>query len=62
MLNVRFDLSGVLNLRSASRQRLLLTARELGLLSLPEGGGYFDWDLTYIIDGKTVNKLFAPIS
>ncbi|KAK0474891.1 hypothetical protein IW261DRAFT_532142 [Armillaria novae-zelandiae] len=34
----------------ASRQRLLKTAREMGLLCVPEGGGYYDWDLTYIID------------
>jgi hypothetical protein len=36
----------------ASRQRLLLAARELNMMCVPEGGGNGDWDLTYIVDGK----------
>ena len=35
----------------ASRQRLLLTARNMSMLCVPEGGMNYDWDLTYIIDG-----------
>ena len=37
---------------SASRQRLLLAARELSMLCVPEGGMNYDWDLTYITDGE----------
>ncbi|KAG5220285.1 amidohydrolase [Salix suchowensis] len=36
----------------ASRQRLLLEARNLSMLCVPEGGMNQDWDLTYIVDGK----------
>ncbi len=32
-------------------------ARDMGLLCVPEGGGYYDWDLTYIIDGQRVPLL-----
>ncbi|KAK0227971.1 hypothetical protein IW262DRAFT_568411 [Armillaria fumosa] len=46
----------------ASRQRLLKTAREMGLLCVPEGGGYYDWDLTYIIDGMTTVEHAFPVS
>jgi hypothetical protein len=35
----------------ASRQMLLLAARELNMLCVPEGGMNSDWDLTYIADG-----------
>ncbi|KIY66625.1 composite domain of metallo-dependent hydrolase [Cylindrobasidium torrendii FP15055 ss-10] len=44
----------------ASRQRLLRTAKELGMICVPEGGGYFDWDLTYIIDGMTTVEHSMP--
>lgn len=37
---------------SASRQRLLLAARNMSMLCFPEGGMNYDWDLTYIVDGK----------
>ncbi|KAF9501145.1 hypothetical protein BDN71DRAFT_1479710 [Pleurotus eryngii] len=37
----------------ASRQRLLLEARNLSMLCVPEGGMNQDWDLTYIVDGET---------
>ncbi len=37
---------------SASRQRLLLAARNLSMLCVPEGGMNYDWDLTYILDGE----------
>lgn len=37
----------------AARQRLLLQAREMGMLCVPEGGMNFDWDITYIVDGMT---------
>ncbi|KAG7453025.1 uncharacterized protein BT62DRAFT_959229 [Guyanagaster necrorhizus] len=46
----------------ASRQRLLKTARDMGLLCVPEGGGYYDWDLTYIIDGMTTVEHALPVS
>ncbi|KAF9025154.1 composite domain of metallo-dependent hydrolase [Hymenopellis radicata] len=46
----------------ASRQRLLKKGRELGLLCVPEGGGYYDWDLTYIIDGMTTVEHSIPVS
>ena len=32
-------------------QRLLLAAKNLSMLCVPEGGMSYDWDLTYIIDG-----------
>lgn len=35
----------------ASRQRLLLAARNLSMLCVPEGGMNYDWDQTYIVDG-----------
>ncbi|KAF8919205.1 hypothetical protein CPB85DRAFT_1549164 [Mucidula mucida] len=46
----------------AARQRLLKKGRELGLLCVPEGGGYYDWDLTYIIDGMTTVEHSIPVS
>ncbi|KAK0210254.1 hypothetical protein DFS33DRAFT_1378240 [Desarmillaria ectypa] len=46
----------------ASRQRLLKTARDIGLLCVPEGGSYYDWDLTYIIDGMTTVEHALPVS
>ncbi|EJF62664.1 hypothetical protein DICSQDRAFT_57465 [Dichomitus squalens LYAD-421 SS1] len=45
----------------ASRQRLLLAARKLGMLCVPEGGMNYDWDLTYIIDGMTTIEHPLPI-
>ncbi|EJD43843.1 hypothetical protein AURDEDRAFT_145360 [Auricularia subglabra TFB-10046 SS5] len=37
----------------AARQRLLLQARNLSMLCVPEGGMNFDWSISYIIDGMT---------
>nr|VWO98440.1 Cytochrome P450 monooxygenase AKT7 (EC (AK-toxin biosynthesis protein 7) [Ganoderma boninense] len=45
----------------ASRQRLLLAARELGMLCFPEGGMNYDWDQTYIVDGMTTVEHALPI-
>ncbi|GLB35482.1 putative amidohydrolase family protein [Lyophyllum shimeji] len=45
----------------ASRQRLLLAARNLSMLCVPEGGMNYDWDLTYIIDGTTTVEHALPI-
>ncbi|OCH90621.1 hypothetical protein OBBRIDRAFT_887531 [Obba rivulosa] len=45
----------------ASRQRLLLAARELGMLCVPEGGMNYDWDQTYIVDGMTTIEHAMPI-
>ncbi|KAF7978723.1 hypothetical protein HWV62_45013 [Athelia sp. TMB] len=45
----------------ASRQRLLLAARNLSMLCFPEGGMNYDWDLTYIIDGMTTIEHFLPM-
>ncbi|KLO20114.1 hypothetical protein SCHPADRAFT_923945 [Schizopora paradoxa] len=45
----------------ASRQRLLLAARNLSMLCVPEGGMNQDWDLTYIIDGMTTVEHNLPI-
>ncbi|KAH9915780.1 uncharacterized protein BXZ73DRAFT_92563 [Epithele typhae] len=45
----------------ASRQRLLLAARELEMLCVPEGGMNWDWDITYIIDGMTTVEHSIPI-
>ncbi|RXW22236.1 hypothetical protein EST38_g3614 [Candolleomyces aberdarensis] len=44
----------------ASRQRLLLAARNLSMLCVPEGGMNYDWDLTYIIDGMTTVEHALP--
>ncbi|KAH8119769.1 hypothetical protein DFH11DRAFT_6289 [Phellopilus nigrolimitatus] len=46
----------------ASRQRLLLEARNLSMLCVPEGGMNQDWDLTYIVDGMTTVEHALPIS
>ncbi|TRM63706.1 hypothetical protein BD626DRAFT_495129 [Schizophyllum amplum] len=46
----------------ASRQRLLLAAREMGLMCVPEGGANWDWDLTYILDGMTTMEHSLPVS
>jgi len=35
----------------AARQRLLLTAKNMSMLAVPEGGMNSHWDLTYIADG-----------
>ncbi|KDQ62649.1 hypothetical protein JAAARDRAFT_171198 [Jaapia argillacea MUCL 33604] len=45
----------------ASRQRLLLAARNLSMLCVPEGGMNQDWDLTYIIDGMTTVEHPLPV-
>ncbi|KAF8061652.1 hypothetical protein FPV67DRAFT_1673271 [Lyophyllum atratum] len=45
----------------ASRQRLLLAARNLSMLCVPEGGMNYDWDLTYIVDGMTTIEHALPI-
>ncbi|KAL0947553.1 hypothetical protein HGRIS_013647 [Hohenbuehelia grisea] len=45
----------------ASRQRLLLAARNLSMLCVPEGGMNWDWDLTYIIDGMTTVEHSMPV-
>jgi hypothetical protein len=36
----------------ASRQRLLLQARKLKMMCVPEGGQNLEWDLSYMIDGQ----------
>ncbi|KAG6836930.1 hypothetical protein H0H93_001092 [Arthromyces matolae] len=45
----------------ASRQRLLLAARNLSMLCVPEGGMNYDWDLTYILDGMTTVEHALPV-
>ncbi|KAG6865662.1 hypothetical protein C0991_000432 [Blastosporella zonata] len=45
----------------ASRQRLLLAARNLSMLCVPEGGMNYDWDLTYIVDGMTTVEHALPV-
>ncbi|KAI0355021.1 hypothetical protein OH77DRAFT_1425075 [Trametes cingulata] len=45
----------------ASRQRLLLAARNLSMLCVPEGGMNSDWDQTYIVDGMTTIEHALPI-
>ncbi|KAI0831687.1 hypothetical protein BC628DRAFT_1310437 [Trametes gibbosa] len=45
----------------ASRQRLLLAARDLAMLCVPEGGMNYDWDQTYIVDGMTTIEHPLPI-
>ncbi|EPQ51053.1 hypothetical protein GLOTRDRAFT_118109 [Gloeophyllum trabeum ATCC 11539] len=45
----------------ASRQRLLLAARNLSMICVPEGGMNQDWDLTYIIDGMTTVEHALPV-
>ncbi|KZT18244.1 hypothetical protein NEOLEDRAFT_1125603 [Neolentinus lepideus HHB14362 ss-1] len=45
----------------ASRQRLLLAARNLSMICVPEGGMNQDWDLTYIIDGMTTVEHPLPV-
>ncbi|KAJ7593490.1 hypothetical protein C8J56DRAFT_931194 [Mycena floridula] len=45
----------------AARQRLLLAARNLGMLCVPEGGMNYDWDLTYIVDGMTTIEHAIPV-
>ncbi|KAF4578451.1 hypothetical protein EYR36_000258 [Pleurotus pulmonarius] len=46
----------------ASRQRLLLEARNLSMLCVPEGGMNQDWDLTYIVDGMTTVEHNLPVA
>ncbi|KAF9068339.1 hypothetical protein BDP27DRAFT_1422041 [Rhodocollybia butyracea] len=48
-------------INSASRQRLLLAARNLSMLCVPEGGMNYDWDLTYIMDGMTTLEHSLPV-
>ncbi|KZV99128.1 composite domain of metallo-dependent hydrolase [Exidia glandulosa HHB12029] len=45
----------------AARQRLLLMARNLSMICVPEGGMNFDWDLTYIADGMTTVEHSIPV-
>lgn len=45
----------------SARQRLLLAAKELDMLVVPEGGWSFDWDLKYFIDGFTSLEHPVPI-
>ncbi|KAH9935808.1 hypothetical protein B0H21DRAFT_780838 [Amylocystis lapponica] len=45
----------------ASRQRLLLAARGLNMLCVPEGGMNMEWDLTYIVDGMTTIEHPLPV-
>ena len=46
----------------ASRQRLLLAARNVSMLCFPEGGMNYDWDLTYIVDGMfTLSEAHTPL-
>ncbi|KAJ3857343.1 hypothetical protein EV368DRAFT_77833 [Lentinula lateritia] len=45
----------------ATRQRLLLAARDLGMLCVPEGGMNYDWDLAYIMDGMTTLEHSLPV-
>ncbi|KAJ3550145.1 hypothetical protein NM688_g5104 [Phlebia brevispora] len=45
----------------ASRQRMLLAARNLSMLCVPEGGMNYDWDQTYIVDGMTTIEHPLPI-
>ncbi|KAL0070502.1 hypothetical protein AAF712_002334 [Marasmius tenuissimus] len=45
----------------ASRQRLLLAAKNLSMICVPEGGLAYDWDLTYIIDGMTTVEHAIPV-
>ncbi|KAJ7593461.1 hypothetical protein C8J56DRAFT_931144 [Mycena floridula] len=45
----------------AARQRLLLAARNLSMLCVPEGGMNYDWDLTYIVDGMTTVEHAIPV-
>ncbi|KAF9265808.1 hypothetical protein L218DRAFT_859632 [Marasmius fiardii PR-910] len=44
----------------ASRQRLLKASKRLNMLCVPEGAGFYDWDLTYIIDGMTTLEHNLP--
>ncbi|KAI5887269.1 uncharacterized protein SCHCODRAFT_02641146 [Schizophyllum commune H4-8] len=46
----------------ASRQRLLLAARNVSMLCFPEGGMNYDWDLTYIVDGMTTVEHSLPVA
>ncbi|KAF9228696.1 hypothetical protein BS17DRAFT_691608 [Gyrodon lividus] len=46
----------------ASRQRLLLQAKEMNMACVPEGGMNFDWDQTYIVDGMTTVEHNIPVS
>lgn len=45
----------------ASRQMLLLAARKLGMICVPEGGMNLGWDLTYIADGMTTVEHALPV-
>ncbi|TFK52226.1 hypothetical protein OE88DRAFT_1678246 [Heliocybe sulcata] len=45
----------------ATRQRLLLAARNLSMICVPEGGMNQEWDLTYIIDGMTTIEHALPV-
>ncbi|KAJ3838794.1 hypothetical protein F5878DRAFT_725021 [Lentinula raphanica] len=45
----------------ATRQRLLLAARNLSMICVPEGGMNYDWDLAYIMDGMTTLEHSLPV-
>ena len=45
----------------AARQRLLLTARNMSMICVPEGGMNLPWDLTYIQDGMTTVEHNLPM-
>ncbi|KDQ18538.1 hypothetical protein BOTBODRAFT_52531 [Botryobasidium botryosum FD-172 SS1] len=45
----------------AARQRLLLAAKNLSMLAVPEGGMNWDWDITYIIDGMATIEHALPV-
>jgi hypothetical protein len=49
----------LISYRRASRQRLLLAAKELSMLCVPEGGMNYDWDITYIIDGGISSSILS---
>ncbi|EJD46085.1 hypothetical protein AURDEDRAFT_184428 [Auricularia subglabra TFB-10046 SS5] len=46
----------------AFQQRMLLAARNRSLLCVPEGGMFYDWDITYIIDGMNSIEHSLPFS
>ncbi|KAH7101042.1 hypothetical protein BKA62DRAFT_657878 [Auriculariales sp. MPI-PUGE-AT-0066] len=45
----------------SARQRLLLAAKNMSMMSVPEGGMNFHWDLTYIADGMATVEHNIPI-
>lgn len=45
----------------SARQRVLIAAKEMDMLVVPEGGWSLDWGLTYFIDGYTSQEHPIPI-